>query len=191
MNWTAIHHLMRVRGLDHAPCCVTAEFKVALKRPTAMGPVHVDTRVVSATDDRATIEAVMTAVARSPRSARAFVAVNAGPPGVLSLVARSRYSQTTERFWLGASHVSVFTPPQDEPEHGRTSAPPNVHEQTAPSTLSSAAPPHWPTNQNRLPQNKPLTKPPVCNAPQIRVATVPSLHVKPVVLNVPLSLTLL
>lgn len=40
---------------------ITAEFKVALKRPTAMGPVHVDARVVSATDDRATIEVVMTA----------------------------------------------------------------------------------------------------------------------------------
>jgi acyl-coenzyme A thioesterase PaaI-like protein len=61
MNWTAIHHLMKVHGLDHAPCCVTAEFKVALKRPTAMGLVHVDAHVVSSTADRATIEATMTA----------------------------------------------------------------------------------------------------------------------------------
>jgi len=61
MNWTAIHHLMKVHGMDHAPCCVTAEFKVALKRPTAMGPIHVDAHVVSSTADRATIEATMTA----------------------------------------------------------------------------------------------------------------------------------
>lgn len=61
MNWTAIHHLMRKAGAGHAPCTVTAEFKVALKRPTPMGPVHVDARVVSSTDDRATVEATMTA----------------------------------------------------------------------------------------------------------------------------------
>jgi acyl-coenzyme A thioesterase PaaI-like protein len=60
MNWTAIFHLMKKNGLDHAPCCVTAEFKVVLKRPTALGPVHVDAQVVSSTDDRATIEATMT-----------------------------------------------------------------------------------------------------------------------------------
>ena len=52
---------MRKQGLDHAPCTVTAEFKVVLKRPTPIGPVHVDAHVVSSTDDRATIEATMTA----------------------------------------------------------------------------------------------------------------------------------
>jgi acyl-coenzyme A thioesterase PaaI-like protein len=61
MNWTAIHHLMKTQGLDRAPCCVTADFKVVLKRPTAMGPIHVDAHVVSSTADRATIEATMTA----------------------------------------------------------------------------------------------------------------------------------
>ena len=61
MNWTTIHHLMRKANLDHAPCCVTANFGVALKRPTPIGPVHVDARVVTASDDRAEIEAVMTA----------------------------------------------------------------------------------------------------------------------------------
>lgn len=61
MNWTTIHHLMRKAGLDHAPCCVTAEFKVMLRRPTPIGLVHVDAHVVSAKDDRATIEATMTA----------------------------------------------------------------------------------------------------------------------------------
>ncbi len=61
MNWTTMFHLMKKNGLDHAPCCVTADFKVTLKRPTPLGPVHVDAHVVSSTEDRATIEAVMTA----------------------------------------------------------------------------------------------------------------------------------
>ncbi len=61
MNWTAIFHLMKKSGLDHAPCCVTAEFKVALKRPTPLGPLHLEAHVVSSEDDRATIEATMTA----------------------------------------------------------------------------------------------------------------------------------
>ena len=61
MNWTAIHHFMIARGLDHAPPCVTAEFKVVLKRPTPMVPVHLDAHVVSVTDARALVEATMTA----------------------------------------------------------------------------------------------------------------------------------
>lgn len=64
MNWTTIFHLMKKNGLDRAPCCVTAEFKVVLKRPTPLGPVHVDAHVVSSSDDRATIEAIMTAGSR-------------------------------------------------------------------------------------------------------------------------------
>ena len=40
---------------------MTAEFKVVLKRPTPIGPIHVEAIVVTATDDRATIEATMTA----------------------------------------------------------------------------------------------------------------------------------
>jgi acyl-coenzyme A thioesterase PaaI-like protein len=61
MNWTTAFHLMKKNQLDHAPCCVTAEFKVVLKRPTPMGPVHVEARVVSSESDRATIEAKMVA----------------------------------------------------------------------------------------------------------------------------------
>jgi acyl-coenzyme A thioesterase PaaI-like protein len=61
MNWTTIHHLMKKQGLDHAPCCVTAEFKVVLKRPTPIGIVHVDAHIVSSADDRASVEAIMTA----------------------------------------------------------------------------------------------------------------------------------
>jgi hypothetical protein len=43
---------------------VTAEFKVALKRPTPLGPVHVDAHVVSSSDDRASIEAILTAAGK-------------------------------------------------------------------------------------------------------------------------------
>ncbi|MDB4946088.1 MAG: thioesterase [Labilithrix sp.] len=61
MNWTAIHHLMTKSGVAHAPCCVTAEFKVTLKRPTPLGPVRIEAKVVSSGNDRANVEAVMTA----------------------------------------------------------------------------------------------------------------------------------
>ena len=81
MNWTTIHHLMKKQALDHAPPCVTAEFKVVLKRPTAMGPVHVDAFVVSATDDRATIEATMTAGGKvTAIGTGTFIAVKPGHP---------------------------------------------------------------------------------------------------------------
>ena len=81
MNWTTIHHLMRKHGLDHAPPCVTAEFKVALKRPTPLGPVHVDAHVVSSSDDRATIEAIMTAGDKvTAIGTGTFIAVKPGHP---------------------------------------------------------------------------------------------------------------
>jgi len=81
MNWTTIHHLMHRNGLDHAPCCVTAEFKVVLKRPTPMGPIHVDAHVVSSSDDRATIEATLTAAGKiTAIGAGTFVAVKPDHP---------------------------------------------------------------------------------------------------------------
>ena len=81
MNWTAIFHLMKKTGLDHAPCCVTANFSVALKRPTPLGPVHVDAYVLSSTDDRATIEATMTAGGRvTAIGTGTFVAVKSDHP---------------------------------------------------------------------------------------------------------------
>ena len=81
MNWTTIFHLMKKRGLDHAPCCVTAEFKVVLKRPTPIGPVHVDARIVSATEDRADVEAIMTAAGKvTAIGTGTFVAVKPDHP---------------------------------------------------------------------------------------------------------------
>ena len=61
MNWTTIFHLMKRSGATHAPSCVTADFKVVLKRPTPLALVHVEAHVITSTDDRATIEATMTA----------------------------------------------------------------------------------------------------------------------------------
>jgi acyl-coenzyme A thioesterase PaaI-like protein len=81
MNWTTIHHLICAQGLDHAPPCVTAEFKVVLKRPTPIGPVHVDAYLVSATSDRATIEATMTAGGKiTAIGTGTFIAVKPGHP---------------------------------------------------------------------------------------------------------------
>jgi acyl-coenzyme A thioesterase PaaI-like protein len=81
MNWTTIFHLMKKGGLDHAPCCVTAEFKVVLKRPTPLGPVHIEAHVVSSTDDRATVEATMTAGGKiTALGAGTFVAVKPDHP---------------------------------------------------------------------------------------------------------------
>lgn len=81
MNWTSVNHLMRTQGLDKAPCCVTAEFKVVLKRPTPMGPVHLDAWVVSSTEDRATIEATLTAGGKvCATGSGTFVAVKPGHP---------------------------------------------------------------------------------------------------------------
>ena len=83
MNWTTIHHLMRKQGLDQALPCVTAEFKVVLKRPTPMGPVHVDAVVVASEADRATIEATMTSAANGKVTAigtGTFIAVKPDHP---------------------------------------------------------------------------------------------------------------
>lgn len=81
MNWTTVFHLMKKNGMDHAPCCVTADFKVTLKRPTPMGPVHLEARVVSSTEDRATIEATLTAGGKvTARGEGTFVAVKPDHP---------------------------------------------------------------------------------------------------------------
>ena len=86
MNWTTIFHLMQQNGLAEAPPCVTAEFKVVLKRPTPLGPVHVDAVVVSSTADRATVEATMTAAGKVTALGTGTFSREAGPPGLSPLV---------------------------------------------------------------------------------------------------------
>ncbi|MDX2087925.1 MAG: PaaI family thioesterase [Kofleriaceae bacterium] len=81
MNWTTISHLIVQGNLAEAPPCVTAEFKVVLKRPTPLVPVHVDAHVVSASEDRATIAATMTADGKvTAIGSGTFIAVKPGHP---------------------------------------------------------------------------------------------------------------
>jgi acyl-coenzyme A thioesterase PaaI-like protein len=81
-NWTAAHHLMRQAGLDAPPCTVTAEYAVALQRPTPMaGPLRLAARVVESTADRALVEARLEAGGRVCATFRGtFVAVKPGHP---------------------------------------------------------------------------------------------------------------
>jgi len=81
-NWAAAMHLMRASGADAPPCTVTADFHVQLKRPTPMdGPVTLRAWVVSATEDRAVVEATLTAAGKiTATCSGTFVAVGEGHP---------------------------------------------------------------------------------------------------------------
>ena len=81
-NWAAIWHLMKARGLETPPACVTADFHVKFQRPTpATGPVHLEARVVEAKGDRATVEATLQAGGKITATCRGtFVAVKEGHP---------------------------------------------------------------------------------------------------------------
>ena len=81
-NWTAAMHLMKKSGADAPPCTVTADFHVTLKRPTPIGEVlHLRGKVVESKDDRATIEATITAGGKVTATCRGlFVAVKEGHP---------------------------------------------------------------------------------------------------------------
>jgi acyl-coenzyme A thioesterase PaaI-like protein len=81
-NWAAAHHLMRRRGADSPPCTVTADYSIKLPRPTPIDqPVSLSARVVESTDDRATVEATLTAGGKVTATCRGtFVAVKPGHP---------------------------------------------------------------------------------------------------------------
>jgi len=81
-NWTAAWHLMRRRRAESPPCTVTADYHVRLSRPTpSREPVHLEARVVESTDDRAVIEATLSAGGRICATCRGtFVAVREGHP---------------------------------------------------------------------------------------------------------------
>ncbi len=81
-NWTAAYHLMKRAGADAPPCTVTAEFYVKLKRPTPIdATLHLAAHVVEITDDRATVEATLTANGKVTATCRGvFVAVKEGHP---------------------------------------------------------------------------------------------------------------
>lgn len=81
-NWTAAHHLMRAAGADHVPSCVTAEYAVKMRKPTATaGALRLEARVVDSSADRATVEATLSAEGVVTATCRGtFVAVKAGHP---------------------------------------------------------------------------------------------------------------
>ena len=81
-NWTAAWHLMGRRGVDRPPVCVTAEYAIRLLRPTPTDRrVQLAARVVESTDDRATVEATLSADGRVCATCRGtFVAVEPGHP---------------------------------------------------------------------------------------------------------------
>jgi acyl-coenzyme A thioesterase PaaI-like protein len=81
-NWTAAMHLMRERGLDRPPGCVTADYAIRLKRPTPTDlPVHLRAWPVLMEGDRVVVDAelasggIITATCRGT-----FVAVGPDHP---------------------------------------------------------------------------------------------------------------
>jgi acyl-coenzyme A thioesterase PaaI-like protein len=81
-NWMAAMHLMRKGGLDTPPCTVTADFAVKLKRPTPVdGPLELRAWVVEAGDDRAVVDATLSAAGKVTATCHGtFVAVKPGHP---------------------------------------------------------------------------------------------------------------
>ncbi len=81
-NWTAAMHLMRERGLDRPPGCVTADYAIRLRRPTPTDqPVHLRAWPVEIDGDRVVVNAelasggIITATCRGT-----FVAVGPDHP---------------------------------------------------------------------------------------------------------------
>ncbi|HZH76664.1 MAG TPA: PaaI family thioesterase [Archangium sp.] len=80
-NWTAAHHLMKERGLDTPPCTVTAEYTIQLRRPTPLGPLHLEAKAVSTEGDKVVVEGTLTAGGKVCSTCRGtFVAVKPGHP---------------------------------------------------------------------------------------------------------------
>ncbi len=81
-NWTAAWTLMKRAGELQPPCTVTADFAVKLLRPTpTAGKVHLAARAVDVREDRATIEATLTAGGKLCATCKGtFVAVKPGHP---------------------------------------------------------------------------------------------------------------
>ena len=81
-NWTATYHLMNRSGLDSPPCTVTAQYAITLRRPTPTdGDIQIVARVVEIGEDRAVVEAELTAGGKICATSRGtFVAVKPGHP---------------------------------------------------------------------------------------------------------------
>ena len=81
-NWAAAYHLMRRTGAESPPCTVTAEYSIRLLRPTPTDTtLHLSARVAESTDERAVVEATLTAGGKVTATCRGtFVAVRPGHP---------------------------------------------------------------------------------------------------------------
>jgi acyl-coenzyme A thioesterase PaaI-like protein len=81
-NWTAAWHLMNRNQLEKPLCTVTADYAIKLLRPTPTdGPIELTAKVVESTNDRATIEGVLSAAGKPRATCRGtFVAVQPGHP---------------------------------------------------------------------------------------------------------------
>jgi acyl-coenzyme A thioesterase PaaI-like protein len=81
-NWTAAMHLMRERGLDGPPGCVTADYAIRMRRPTPVDrPIQLRAWPVETSGDRVVVDAeiavdgIITATCRGT-----FVAVGPDHP---------------------------------------------------------------------------------------------------------------
>ena len=81
-NWTAAYELMRQNDKDQPDCTVTANYAVKLLRPTpAEAEIHLRARVVESSQDRAVVEAELSAEGKVCATCRGtFVAVKEGHP---------------------------------------------------------------------------------------------------------------
>lgn len=81
-NWTTVWHLMQAAGDNKAPCCVTANYEVRLKRPTPTDrALALRSKVVESGDNWALIEATLTADDKvCAECTGKFVAVEPGHP---------------------------------------------------------------------------------------------------------------
>ena len=81
-NWTAAHALMVERGEPTPPCTVTAEYAIALRRPTpSTAPLTLEARPVELTGSRVTVEGTLSAGGEICATCRGlFVAVKQGHP---------------------------------------------------------------------------------------------------------------
>jgi acyl-coenzyme A thioesterase PaaI-like protein len=81
-NWTAAWALMEKNKLDTPPCTVTADYSIKLLRPTpSKDKIFLSAKVAEITEDRAVIEATLTANGKVCATCRGtFVAVKPGHP---------------------------------------------------------------------------------------------------------------
>jgi acyl-coenzyme A thioesterase PaaI-like protein len=81
-NWAATYHLMKRSRADAPPCTVTSQYAITLKRPTPTdGDIEIVARAVEVGDDRAIVEAELTAGGKVCATSRGtFVAVKPGHP---------------------------------------------------------------------------------------------------------------